>query len=141
MTFESVDYGDEDEATVPEPADSWCDDAPITDEQIEAVRRDLDTPVAQRGAAFAPFVVRKLLAEVDRLREQLQSATVLPERWREVLAERDAAKRELEEMRERIERVRHHAQHPRASSGLIRDYVYARDILALLGDEKAVDDV
>lgn len=79
--------------------------------------------------------------ELDDLRQQLQSATVLPERWRDVLAERDAARRELAEVRERIERVRHHAQHPRASSGLIRDYVYARGILALLGDEKAVDDV
>ena len=47
---------------------SWYDDAPITDEQLDSVRRDLTLPVAERGAAFAPFVVRKLLAEVERLR-------------------------------------------------------------------------
>jgi hypothetical protein len=56
------------EARSEEGASSWYDDAPITDEQIESVRRDLGLPVAERGAAFAPFVVRKLLAEIDRLR-------------------------------------------------------------------------
>lgn len=65
------------EEGAPEPADSWYDDAPITDEQIEAVRRDLDTPVAQRGAAFAPFVVRKLLAEIDRLNTVLDANRVV----------------------------------------------------------------
>lgn len=65
------------EEGAPESADSWYDDAPITDEQIEAVRRDLDTPVAQRGAAFAPFVVRKLLAEIDRLNTVLDANRVV----------------------------------------------------------------
>lgn len=41
-------------------------------------------------------------AEAAQLRKQLQSATVLPERWREVMAERDAARRELAEVRERV---------------------------------------
>jgi uncharacterized small protein (DUF1192 family) len=56
---------------------SWYDDAPITDEQIESVRRDLGLPVAERGAAFAPFVVRKLLAEVDRLNTVLDANRVV----------------------------------------------------------------
>jgi hypothetical protein len=56
---------------------SWYDDAPITDEQIETVRRDLTTPPAERGAAFAPFVVRKLLGEIDRLNTVLDANRVV----------------------------------------------------------------
>jgi hypothetical protein len=60
-----------------ERTSSWYDDAPITDQQIETVRHDLTTPPAERGAAFAPFVVRKLLGEIDRLNAVLDANRVV----------------------------------------------------------------
>jgi len=84
---------------------SWYDDAPITDEQLDSVRRDLTLPVAERGAAFAPFVVRKLLAEVERLRNLEDSYIVALDQCsvgdlQRAVAERDEARARLAEIGE-----------------------------------------
>jgi hypothetical protein len=57
-------------------AGDWYDDAPITDEQIEAVRTGLGT----EGRVYYQFsraVVRKLLAEIDRLNVVLDANRVV----------------------------------------------------------------
>lgn len=51
--------------------DSWWSDAPITDRQLGVIRGDLDNEWAPEGPRFLPQVVRKLLAEVERLRGEL----------------------------------------------------------------------
>ena len=48
--------------------DNWWSDAPITDRQLDTVRGDLDNELKPEGWRFHPQVVRKLLAEIDRLR-------------------------------------------------------------------------
>lgn len=66
-------------------------------EAVKRARRQRDEAVEAIAAERDEYV-----EELARLREQLQSATVLPERWRDVLAERDAARRELAEVRELV---------------------------------------
>ena len=54
-----------------EPVDSWYDDAPITPRQLGVIRSDLDNGAPR----FAAQIVRKLVAEVERLRDERDAAT------------------------------------------------------------------
>jgi len=57
-----------------EAADSWYDNGPITDEQIDAIRSAL-TRTNTNGAAFGRWTLVKLLAKVDQLRAELAQLT------------------------------------------------------------------
>lgn len=110
-----------------EASGTWFGPEPITDEQIATLRRDLEHPLSLNWGSFAPFVVRKLLAEVERLNTVLDANRVvrnaaesssrtyrgamelLKTQRTQLRAERDAAilraetaERALAEMRERI---------------------------------------
>lgn len=65
-----------------ETGGSWYDDAPTTEAQLDAIRADLG---GEGRAQFSQAAVRKLLAEVERLRAARASAI------REWKRERDAA--------------------------------------------------
>lgn len=87
MTFESVDYGDEDEATAPEPATASAV-APMSDERLAEIRVGYAAYLrrAQRlGLGRAVGGIGELLAERDAAVERAEKA-----------------ERELAEVRERI---------------------------------------
>jgi len=65
-----------------------------------------DCPAAERydwgGSDFIVAAVKRLRAERDAAIARAESATVLPERWRALIAERDVAEAERNELREYV---------------------------------------
>lgn len=64
-----MDEGEEREAS------SWYDDAPITDEQLDVIRRDLAGSMPH-AAQYSRTAMRKVMAEVERLRSLQDSYIV-----------------------------------------------------------------
>jgi hypothetical protein len=130
------------EAMSEERASSWYDDAPITDEQIESVRRDLGLPVAERGAAFAPFVVRKMLAEIDRLRANAEAdwrgLTAALNGWNE---EAGIAWKSSAEHRQRADEAEQNLRRLRATQPPLADeYGLRITYISTLTEERAIAD-
>jgi hypothetical protein len=59
----------------------WYDDEPITEQQLAAMTTSVE---AGELPSYSRFVVRKLLAEVERLRARLGEIEMQPGRWRRI---------------------------------------------------------
>jgi hypothetical protein len=85
-----------------ERTSSWHDDAPITEQQLDGLHSSLNTPFGPREAPFAPFAVRKLLAEVERLRAR---ETLLNQRNAENATTAAEIERERDQLRARLDEI------------------------------------